>query len=108
MSHNYSRLSEAVKHYEKGNLELSLGLLDKLVSEEPSFADTYGIRGVVLTALGLYEDAIESFAQCRKVCPDLWTTDWYESFTLRLLGRNDEADATKGRAIATRTAKYSV
>ena len=106
-AHPYNRLGEVSKLYEQGEFESSLDKCNRLIEDIPTFADIYGVKGVVLTALAQYDAATDAFARCRELRPDLWTTDWYESFTLRLLGKEEEAVAMEAKSRATYAEKFS-
>jgi type IV pilus assembly protein PilF len=88
------RLQLAVGYYQEGKYEIALDEVKQAIAATPDYADAYGLRALVYTALGELALADENYQRALKLAPhnpDLANN--YGSFLCQSAGKPKEAMA---------------
>jgi tetratricopeptide (TPR) repeat protein len=81
------------------NLE-ALELFETVLAEDESYSDAWIERGICLSKLGRYEEAIASYDQAISINPDDDQSWFYRGICLSKLGRHEEAIASYDQLIS--------
>lgn len=91
---------QAVDFHRKGDTVQAMAFYKRTISRFPAFAEAHNNLGVILQALGKYEEALASFVRASTVKPDYIAAHNNGGNILKTLGRYEEALASYDRSIA--------
>jgi type IV pilus assembly protein PilF len=86
------RLQLAVGYYQQGKYDIALDEIKKAIAADPSYADAYGMRALIYTAMGQVPLADDNYQQALRLAPgnpDLANN--YGSFLCQTANRPREA-----------------
>lgn len=92
----------AVLSYERGEYAQALGQIALLLAKDPDNSTVLNHRGLALSALKRFEEAVVSYDRALAVQPDYVEALCHRGDALKELGRLEEALASYDRAIARR------
>lgn len=63
------RLQLAIGYYQDGKYDIALDEVKQSIAANPDYADAYGVRGLIYTAIGQYPLADDNYQQALKLAP---------------------------------------
>lgn len=86
------RLQLAVEYYQQGKYEIALDEIKKAIAADPDYADAYGVRALIYTAIGQLPLAEENYQHALRLAPrNPELANNYGSFLCQSVNRPAEA-----------------
>jgi len=86
------RLQLAVGYYQEGKLEIALDEIKQAIAADPDYADAYGVRALIYTAMGQLPLADENYQRALRLAPgNPELSNNYGSFLCQSLNRPSES-----------------
>jgi len=103
------RLQLAVEYYQQGKHEIALDEIKKAIAADPGYADAYGVRALIYTAMGELPLAEENYGHALRLAPrNPELANNYGSFLCQSANRPAEAMRQFDAAIANPTYRTPV